>query len=234
MCGKLQDYLSTISIGDGLKSTADHPIGSKFILIILSGSLLGQMPASTQTSHGLPAARAVASPAQPLAPSDNKPGDDTFIIGNDDVLAINVWKEPDFSRSIQVRSDGKISLPLLGEVQAAGRTPLQLEEDITTKLRYYITKPEVTVMVEQINSKKFNILGQIVKPGSYSLTLAPTIVDAIASAGGPRDFAKQNSIYILRQTAGGRQTRIDFNYKAFIKGKAQNIKLEPHDTIVVP
>jgi polysaccharide export outer membrane protein len=217
-----------------LKSRTDHLIGLGFISIVLSGSLLGQMSAPSQTSRRLPAATVAVSPAQPPAPSDKIPGDDTFVIGNDDVLAINVWKEPDFSRSIQVRSDGRISLPLLGEVQAAGRTPLQLEEDITTKLRYYISKPEVTVMVEQINSKKFNILGQVIKPGSYSLALAPTIVDAIAIAEGPRDFAKQNSIYILRQNTGGGQTRIDFNYKAFIKGKAQNIKLEPHDTIVVP
>jgi polysaccharide export outer membrane protein len=125
-------------------------------------------------------------------------------------------------------------LPLLGEVQAAGRTPLQLEQDIATRLRDYITKPEVTVMVEQINSKKFNILGQVTKPGSYSLALAPTIVDAIAIAGGPRDFAKQKSIYILRQDAAGGQTRIAFNYKDFLKGKAQNVKLEPRDTVVVP
>jgi polysaccharide export outer membrane protein len=203
-------------------------------LTILFGSLLGQMPAPCQTSHGLPAATVAASPAQPLAPSGNKPGDDTFVIGNDDVLAINVWKQPDFSRSIQVRTDGKLSLPLLGEVQAAGRTPLQLEQDIAAKLQYYITKPEVTVMVEQINSKKFNILGQVIKPGSYPLALAPTIVDAIAIAEGPRDFAKQKSIYILRETPGGGQTRIVFNYKDFLKGKSPNITLSPHDTVVVP
>jgi polysaccharide export outer membrane protein len=176
----------------------------------------------------------MASPAQPPAPSGNKANDDSFVIGNDDLLAINVWKEPDFSQKIQVRSDGKISLPLLGEIQATGLTPLQLERDLTAKLRNYITKPEVTVMVEQINSKKFDILGQVAKPGSYSLALAPTIVDAIAIAGGPRDFAKQKSIYILRQNPGGGQTRIAFNYKDFLKGKNQNVKLEPHDTVVVP
>jgi polysaccharide biosynthesis/export protein len=222
------------STGVILKSSADHPIGMWFFLIVLSGSLLGQMPSLGQANHGLSAATAGASPVQPPAPSGNKPGDDSFVIGNDDVLAINVWKEPDFSRSIQVRSDGKISLPLLGEIQAAGRTPLQLEQDISTKLLNYITKPEVTVMVEQINSKKFNILGQVAKPGSYSLALAPTIVDAIAIAGGPRDFAKQKSIYILRQNPGGGQTRIAFNYKDFLKGKDQNVKLESHDTVVVP
>jgi polysaccharide biosynthesis/export protein len=217
-----------------LKTSADHLKRLGFLLIVFSGSVLGQAPASGQANRGLPAATAAASLAHPPAPSGNKPSDDAFVIGNDDVLAINVWKEPDLSRSIQVRSDGKISLPLLGEVQATGRTPLQLEQDIATKLRDFLTKPEVTVMVEQINSKKFNILGQVTKPGSYSLALAPTIVDAIAIAGGPKDFAKQKSIYILRQNPGNSQTRIVFNYKDFLKGKVQNVELEPHDTVVVP
>jgi polysaccharide biosynthesis/export protein len=216
-----------------LKSSAYHVMELGFLVIALSGTLWGQMQAPSQVNHGTSATSVVASSAQPLTPSGSTP-DDTFVIGNDDVLAINVWKEPDFSQKIQVRSDGKISLPLLGEVQATGRTPLQLEEERTAKLRNYITKPEVTVMVEQINSKKFNILGQVARPGSYSLALAPTVVDAIALAGGPRDFAKQKSIYILRQNSGGSQARIAFNYKDFLKGKNQNIKLESHDTVVVP
>jgi len=215
-----------------VKSRADHPIGLGFLLIVLSGSLLGQTaPPSTGQ---LPTSGVTASPVEPSVPTGNKPADNTFVIGNDDVLAINVWKEPEFSRSISVRSDGKISLPLLGEVQAAGLTPLQLQHDLATRLRDYITKPEVTVMVEQVNSKKFNILGQVTKPGSYSIALAPTIVDAIAIAGGPKDFAKQKSIFILRQNPSGGQTRIAFNYKDFLKGKNQNVKLEPHDTVVVP
>jgi polysaccharide export outer membrane protein len=158
------------------------------------------------------------------------------VIGNDDQLAINVWKEPDLTRTIPVRSDGKISLPLVGEIQAEGRTPLQLEQDIAARLKNYITEPEVTVIVEQINSQKFNILGQVNKPGSYALSTATTVLDAIAAAGGFRDFAKQKSIYILRQDANGVEARIAFNYKDVIKGKnpQQNIKLEPRDTIVVP
>ncbi len=140
------------------------------------------------------------------------------------------------SRSIPVRSDGKISLPLVGELQAAGRTPLQLEQDIGTKLKEYISEPEVTVIVEQINSQKFNILGQVVKPGSYSLATATTVLDAIATAGGFRDFAKQKGIYILRQSAHGEETRIVFNYKDVIRGRnpQQNINIQPRDTIVVP
>src|SRR5579863_4844470 len=173
------------------------------------------------------------------APTSNadapKPHDSTFVIGNDDVLAINVWKEPDISRSIPVRSDGKISLPLVGEVQAAGLTPLMLEKDIATKLKSYIAEPEVTVMVQQVNSQKFNILGQVAKPGSYVIANSPTVLDAIALAGGFRDFAKKKSVYVLRQGPGG-ESRIPFNYKDVSQGKnmAQNIKLQPGDTIIVP
>jgi polysaccharide export outer membrane protein len=179
-----------------------------------------------------------ASPATPAAVAEGstKPHDDSFVIGNDDVLAINVWKEPDVSRSIPVRSDGKISLPLAGEIQAAGRTPLGLEREIASKLQNYISEPEVTVMVQQINSQKFNILGMVTKPGSFPLTNSATVLDAIALAGGFRDFAKKKSIYVLRQNADGTQSRISFNYKEVLKGQnpAQNIKLQPRDTIVVP
>src|SRR5271154_1026563 len=129
-----------------LKSV-DHPMRLGLLLVVLAGSLLGQVAASGQTNRGLPGATGAISPAPPLAPSGYKPGDDTFVIGNDDVLAVNVWKEPDFSRSIQVRSDGKISLPLLGEVQAAGRTPLQLEQDKAPNHRGYNTKQAIKVMV---------------------------------------------------------------------------------------
>lgn len=219
-----------------MKSIANHVQESGLLLVALSGLLLGQALALGQANRGIQAATVAPAPDPPSAPSSNRPEDNTFVIGNDDVLAINVWKEPDLTRSIQVRSDGKISLPLVGEVQAAGRTPLQLEQDVAIKLQTYIAKPKVTVMVEQINSKKINILGQVAKPGSYSLALAPTVMDAIAISGGLRDFAKQKGIYILRQSPNGGESRIPFNYKEFIKGKNldQNVKLNPYDTVVVP
>ena len=207
-------------------------------LILLASSLFNLAQAAAQVNRGLAASSVTSAPAQPLGPSANMPADlgNDFVIGIDDVLAIDVWKEPDLSRKSQVRSDGKISLPLMGEVQAAGRTPLQLEQDIASKLQNYLAKPKVTVMVEQVNSKKFNILGQVTKPGAYPLSLAPTVMDAIATAGGLRDFAKQKNIYVLRHNPSGGESRINFNYKEFIKGgnPAQNVKLEPHDTVVVP
>lgn len=175
------------------------------------------------------------NPAADQGAATAKAHDDSFVIGNDDVLTINVWKEPDISRSIPVRSDGKISLPLVGEVQAAGQTPLKLEKDIAGKLKNYISEPEVTVIVQQVNSQKFNILGQVVRPGSYALANSPTVLDAIALAGGFRDFAKKKNIYVLRQGASG-ESRLPFNYKDVSQGKnmSQNIKLQPGDTIIIP
>ena len=177
-----------------------------------------------------------ASLAGPVSPAPANGHDDSFVIGSGDVLAVSVWKQPDISRSLPVRSDGRISLPLIGEVQAGGRTPLNLEEDITAKLEPFLKDPEVTVIVEQINSQKFNILGRVAKPGSYPLTNPTTVLDAIAIAGGCREFAKQKAIYILRIGPTGTESRIPFSYQDVIKGKnvSQNIKLKPHDTIVVP
>lgn len=214
----------------------DRRLGLGLVCILLTGYVWAQMPAANQSGAQSPAPTAMASVAQPMVASTNKPHDDSFVIGNDDVLAINVWKEPDLSRSIPVRSDGRISLPLVGELQAAGQTPLKLEQDIANKLQPYLEEPEVTVIVQQINSQKFNILGKVVKPGSYPLTNSATVLDAIALAGGCRDFAKEGSIYILRRNPDGAESRIPFNYKDVIKGKntVQNIRLQPHDTIVVP
>lgn len=204
--------------------------------IALNGPVAAQVIVANDANSQAPTPTAIAALSSPMRVPASKPHDDSFIIGNDDVLAINVWKEPDLSRSIPVRSDGRISLPLVGEVQAAGQTPLKLEQDIASKLQPYLEEPEVTVIVQQINSQKFNILGQVVKPGSYPITNSATVLDAIALAGGCRDFAKRSSIYILRHNSDGSEARISFNYKDVIKGKnmAQNIKLQPHDTIVVP
>ncbi|MBZ5656152.1 MAG: polysaccharide export protein [Acidobacteriia bacterium] len=162
--------------------------------------------------------------------------DDSYVIGADDVLAISVWKEPEVSRSVPVRTDGKISLPLIGELQAGGQTPRQLEQEISKRLQSYISEPEVTVIVQDAKSQRINILGMVAKPGSYLLSGSTTVLDSIAMAGGFKDFAKQKSIYVLRASADGTQKRIPFNYKEVIKGKnpEQNVRLLPRDTVVVP
>ncbi|MGA8671703.1 MAG: polysaccharide biosynthesis/export family protein [Terracidiphilus sp.] len=219
-----------------MNSIAKAPIQVVFSLAVLSFSAFGQTTTANPADGNSQAAGAASSVTQPETGTSTKAHDDSYVIGNDDHLSINVWKEPDLTKNIPVRSDGKISLPLVGEMQASGRTPLQLEMDISNRLRNYITAPEVTVIVEQINSKKYNILGYVGKPGAYPLTLSTTIMDAIALAGGFKDFAKSKGVYILRQNPDGTQARLNFNYKEFIKGKnlSQNVKVEPGDMIIVP
>ncbi len=162
--------------------------------------------------------------------------DEAFVIGADDVLGISVWKEAEISRTVTVRPDGKISLPLLGELQAQGKTPKQLQEEIHNKLTAFISEPDVTLIVQEIRSQRFNVLGQVQHPGSFVLTSSTTVLDALALAGGFRDFAKQKAIYVLRLNPEGSQVRLPFNYREVAKGDKlkQNIKLQNHDTVVVP
>ena len=165
-----------------------------------------------------------------------KPSKDDYIIGPEDVLAINVWKEPDISRSVPVRPDGKISLPLVGDLPASGLTTDKLRDNIAAKLKEYISNPEVIVIVQEVKSRTFNIVGKVGKPGSYDLAKPMTVLDAIAVAGGFLDFAKSGKIYVLRREADGSRKMLPFNYKLVIKGREldQNVELRPGDTIVVP
>jgi len=159
-----------------------------------------------------------------------------YLIGPDDLLAVNVWKEPEISRNVVVRPDGKISLPLAGDMRASGRSPAQLQDDIKTHLLNYLSNPVVTVIVQEARSQKFNILGEVEHPGSYPLSRSMTVLDAIAAAGGLRDFAKRSRVYVLRIQGDGSRTTLPFNYKDVIKGRnlSQNVELQPRDTVVVP
>jgi len=206
---------------------------SRICLIATLWSCAWAQKASEAPRQMASAAIAAADTSAPAMADKNR---DQYVIGNDDVLAINVWKEPDITRSLPVRSDGKISLPLIGEVQAAGNTPTKLEQEITSRLKNYLAEPDVTVIVQQVNSQKFSVLGQVNKPGSYILGNSATVLDAIAIAGGFRDFAKKKSVYVLRENSDGTRTRIAFNYNEVVKGdgKTQNVRLAAHDTIVVP
>jgi polysaccharide biosynthesis/export protein len=228
----------TYSISNGKHNNRYEKLVAILVLGLAVAQVWAQQEGKKLQQPQLQAAAVSApnDPADPVRTASGKAADDSFVIGADDVLAINVWKEPDISRSVPVRSDGKITLPLVGELQAGGETPRQLQQEIATKLQNYISEPEVTVMVQEVRSQRFNVLGQVTKPGSYLISNSATVLDAIAIAGGFRDFAKKKSIYVLRPTAGGGQTRLSFNYASVIKGKNpdQNIELKPHDTVVVP
>ena len=140
------------------------------------------------------------------------------------------------SKTVPVRPDGMISLPLVGEVKAAGYTPVQLQDVLADSMKKYVSEPQVTVVVEKVASLNFNIVGEVNHPGYFPLTRRMTVLDAIALAGGFRDFAKTKKIYVLRTAANGSQERLPFNYRQVIKGQnpQQNIELQPKDTIVVP
>lgn len=157
-----------------------------------------------------------------------------YVIGADDTLHISVWKEPDLTASLPVRPDGKISLPLLNDIPAAGLTPMQLKDSITEKLKKYIADPRVTVVVTAMNSRRIFVTGEVTHTGAMPLLPNMTMLQALSAAGFTQ-FANLKNIYLLR-TENGRQVKLPFNYKDVVKGNhpEQNIALKPGDTIVVP
>jgi polysaccharide export outer membrane protein len=197
-------------------------------------------PAQDKESAGKPAQQAppasTAPAAAAVAPQALAAGAaaDTYVIGASDVLAITVWKEPTLSGSLLVRPDGMISLPLLGDVQASGLTPLQLADQITVRLKKYVQDPNVSVVVSQIHSKIVYLLGEVAKKGPIEMTPGMTLLEAIGSAGGITEDANAKKIYILRNEAG-KHEKIPVHYKQALKGdSALDLVLKPGDTIVVP
>ena len=159
---------------------------------------------------------------------------DSYVIGASDVLTVTVWKEPALSGNVLVRPDGMISMPLLGDVQASGLTPLQLAGQITTKLKKFVQDPNVSVVISGIHSKVVYLLGEVAKKGPVEMTSGMTLLEAISSAGGLTDFANSKKMYILRDESGTHQ-KIPVHYKDALKGNSTlNLVLKPGDTIVVP
>lgn len=161
--------------------------------------------------------------------------DPTYVIGPQDGLNINVWKEPELSESVQVRPDGKVSVPLLNDVEAAGLTAMQLSAKITEGLKKYVTDPRVTVSVTAINSRRVYVLGEVGHPGGFGLLPDMTVMQAISDAGGLTQFAHGKKIYVLRKE-GDKQVKYPFNYTKALKGEdpEQNFPLKSGDTVVVP
>jgi len=188
--------------------------------------------AGAQTAAQKPAApakpNATAAPAPVVTPPD-------YVIGPDDVLDVVFWRDKDMSAEVAVRPDGKISLPLLNDVQAAGLTPPQLRDRLTEEAHRYVEDPNLTVVVKQINSRKVFITGQVQKPGPYALSGPTTVLQLIAMSGGVLEYAHSKKIVVMR-TENGRQVSYPFNYNDVISRKnlRQNIELKPGDTVIVP
>jgi polysaccharide biosynthesis/export protein len=169
-------------------------------------------------------------------PPASPPGiERTYVIQPGDVLEVQVWKETEISKQVPVRPDGKISLPLINDVQAAGLTSDQLTADLTEKLKKFISDPQVTVIVTQVNSQRIYVMGEVLRGGTYPLMPGMTVLQGLSDAGGFTPFASQKKIYVLRDQAG-KQVKLPFDYNAVVKGKKpeQNVPLVAGDTIVVP
>jgi polysaccharide biosynthesis/export protein len=190
----------------------------------------GKVPAVPQTEvdpskMAAPAGTGATKP-QNAAGVDAK----KYILGAEDMITVNVWHSPEFSGSHMIRPDGKITMPLIGEIEAAGFTPEDFGIAIQEKLKKVLREPDVSVSVTQVNSRRYFIEGEVNKPGEYKLVVPTRVLEALVNAGGFKDFAKQSDITIMRGNA-----RLKFNYKATIKGKNldQNVFLEPNDIIIV-
>lgn len=173
--------------------------------------------------------------AKPASQSQVLPDSDKYLIGPEDVLFIQVWKEEQLSQTVMVRTDGKISLPLIDEIQAAGLTPLRLKEVLTQKFKQFVETPIVTVMVREAKSFKVYIGGQVVRPGVYTLVEEITLLQLIPLAGGFTEWANQRKILLVRKE-GGNEKRYTINFKKIISGEdlSNNMVLKPGDTIIVP
>ncbi len=175
-------------------------------------------------------------PIPPLVPATPVVPPAGYVIGPDDVLQVQFWREKDMSSEVTVRPDGMISLPLLNEVQAAGLTPEQLRDKVNELAKKFLQEdPTVTVVIKAINSRKVFITGSVGRPGTYPLTAPTTVLQLIAMAGGLAEFADKSNIAIMRPE-NGKLVRYMFNYKDVAKGKnlSQNIELKPGDTVIVP
>ena len=181
-----------------------------------------EAPAAPQSSK----AEVPDAKQTPVLPVDPK----SYVIGPEDILYVQVWREPDITRPVLVRIDGKITLPLIGEVQAATLTPLQLSAKIAQGLSKFMVNPDVVVSIQQVGSKKYYVNGEVNRPGTFPLIVPTTVMEALSNCSGFKEFANQKDILIIRGTK-----RLHFNYKEYVKGKKpeQNVLLENGDTIVV-
>ena len=202
-----------------------------------------QRPSAHQQEHGNSPSTAekpdttAGAPDVPVTTKgqNSQPDPNDYIIGEQDALMITVWKEKEISGGVVVRPDGKITVPLVGEIKVVGMTPVQLQDLLVERLKPFVTVPQVSVAVTQINSRKVYLIGQAAREGSFTINSSTTVLQVITQAGGLKDFAKRKKIYILRNQ-GQKQTRFSFDYDAVIRGNKtdQNILLQPGDTIVVP
>jgi polysaccharide export outer membrane protein len=201
--------------------------------LFLVSMALGWNVAAQSTDSASGRQKPEAGGKSPIAVATPGAADVDYHIGPQDVVQIDVWKESEITRTIPVRPDGKISLPLLNDVQAAGLTAMQLAGNIREGLTKYLNNPQVTVTVTQINSRRVFVSGEVARSGALPLLPGMTVLQALSTCGGFTQFAKEKAIYVLRDE-NGKQVKHPYNYKDVVKGKAEDTLLQPGDVIVVP
>ncbi len=210
-------------------------IAQMFLAMCLASGVVAQSNSGAKPPDNMTNGAASGEPGKgSAAPVSGGAAGSDYVIGADDTLRVSVWKEPDLTATLPVRPDGKISLPLLDDVQAAGLTPMQLADSITVKLKKFIADPRVTVVVTAMNSQRVFVTGEVTHSGAMPLLPHMTMLQALSAAGFTQ-FANVKGIYLLRME-NGKQSKLPFNYKEVVKGRNpdQNIQLRPGDTIVVP
>jgi polysaccharide biosynthesis/export protein len=210
---------------------------SRAVLVVLTALMLTSWAGAATISAASQQAAITNSSSTPAdVPKPKDPPSNDYVIGPDDLLSVVFWRDQQLSGDVLVRPDGKISLPLLDDVQAAGLTPKQLRDRLVGEARRFVSEPVATVVVRQVNSRKVYITGFVARPGQYALTPSMTALQLIATAGGLQDFAKSKEIRIVR-SENGKSANIRFDYDEITKNPekaAQNIELKPGDTIIVP
>jgi polysaccharide export outer membrane protein len=204
---------------------------TRILAAVITLAVLPAPPALAQSAPEKPSGTSGTTQTGPPRPVSTVGADYRLVPG--DKLRVEVYKDAQLSQSLQVRPDGKVTLPLIGDVTASGLTPLELRDQIANALREYVTNPVVTVIVVETVAPTVFVMGEVNNPGSIPLNSPITVLQALAMAGGFKDFANTKDIRVLRRTSRGVQT-LGFNYKSAIKGEGSQIVLQPGDTVVVP
>ena len=217
-------------------TTKTSPVASLVIagLVLHTAAAAAQSPA-TQTPPA-PRTSTISTPAPALTTARGTTArwhEQDYRLGSGDKLRVEVYKQDQLSQSLQIRPDGKITLPLVGDIMAAGRTPMELRDTLTTALQEYVNNPVVTVIVQEAVAAQVHVIGEVAGSGAQVMTAGMTVLQTLAKAGGLREFANDKKIHILRIN-NGRTEMIPFNYKRALKGEIEPVYLQPGDTIVVP
>ena len=204
--------------------------------VVALALVAGAGVAAAHAQQASPSNTAATNGAAAKMPTSAPPAITDYVIGPEDVLQVTVWKNESLTRQLAVRPDGKISMPLLHDVQAAGLTPMQLQEKLATAFGEFMPNPEVAVSVVDVRSYRISVLGEVQKPGVLQLKSDTSVLEAIALAGGFRDFASPSKILILRKNGDGQTQKIPFNYNRVVKDNRSdgNVMLKSGDVVVVP